>query len=572
MSISHPPKSIKDLSNLEGLHFLPLGGCKEIGMNANFYHSHGQWLMVDNGITFSRTPDAILMTDIRSFVNSIDIKTLQGLVITHAHEDHLGAAAYLWPYLRCKMYATPFTAFILKKKLKDVGLESKAEVIEIDLGGSINLGVFSVRFVSLTHSIPEPNALVIKTPEGTIFHTGDWKNDPDPLIGQPINGEQMKAIGDEGVLAVVCDSTNIFEEGTSGSEKTVQKSLEKAVQQCKGRVILSCFSSNLARVQSAYQAALANGRKVCLMGRSLERIVAAARHCGYFNEEIQFISAGEANELPPSRVMIITTGSQAEPSAALTRMSLRTHPFIKLHKDDTIIFSSRVIPGNQESISALQNRLVLDNITILNDKDKDLHVSGHPCQDELRQMYEWLRPSLAVPVHGEDMHIREHALFAQKLGIPAIRPHNGCLFRLAPGPVELVGNVPTGMLALDGKRITEEQGPVMTQRRRLLSGGILVINVILSRSTQKIVQKHITNYGVFETSNDFKEWEGLISKELASAFCQENLERTPSPSSKRRNPSILSELSHMAEKQISTLFKNRWAIFPIIKVVTLWVS
>ncbi len=565
----------KTLKSLEGLHFLPLGGSGEIGMNANFYFCDGQWIMIDNGITFSRVPDSVLMTDIRAFIETIDRKSLQGLVITHAHEDHVGAAAYLWPYLKCPLYATPFTAYILRQKLKEVGLE-KVPVTEVPLEGSIQLGVFDIEFVSLTHSVPEPNGLFIKTPKGNIFHTGDWKIDPTPLIGNSIDHEKLIGYGNKGVLALVCDSTNIFEEGKSGSEEEVRVTIEELVAECEGRVFISCFSSNLARIQSCYQAAVKAGRKVCLIGRSLERMVAAARHCGYLDNAISFIAPEDLKLYAPSQILIISTGSQAEPGAALTRMSRNSHPFVTFTPSDTIIFSSRMIPGNQEAIAGLQNRLVMQGVNMVTYKE-GLHVSGHPCRGELAQMYEWLKPQILIPVHGEDMHIKEHALFGKEQGIPqTIRPHNGQLFCLSAEKVVHVEDVPTGRLALDGRRLIESEGPVLRQRKQLLEKGIVSIHLSIARATSRILNKSFIHYGIFEDDDERKEWEDVMESKINDIFSQistgrSSPEKGAAPVKSGQSSKEIREMGIACEKEIRHTFRKRMGIDPIVKISAGWV-
>ena len=565
----------KTLKSLEGLHFLPLGGCGEIGMNANFYFCDGQWIMVDNGITFSRVPDSVLMTDIRAFVETIDLKSLKGLVITHAHEDHVGAAAYLWPYLKCPLFATPFTAYILRQKLKEVGLE-KVPVTEIPLGGSMQLGVFDIEFVSLTHSIPEPNALFIKTPKGNIFHTGDWKIDPTPLVGKSIDHDKLISCGNQGVLALVCDSTNVFEEGESGSEEEVRVTIEEIVAQCKGRIFISCFSSNLARIQSCYQAAVKAGRKVCLIGRSLERMVAAARHCGYIDNTVSFISPEDLKLYAPSDILIISTGSQAEPGAALTRMSRKTHPFVTFTPEDTVVFSSRMIPGNQEAISGLQNRLVMLGVNMITYKE-GLHVSGHPCRGELAQMYAWLKPQILIPVHGEDMHIKEHALFGKQQGIPqTIRPHNGQLFAFSEDKVTHVEDIPTGRLALDGRRLIDSEGPVLRQRKQLLEKGIVSIHLSIARATAKILNKSFISYGIFEEDEERKEWEEIMDSKINEIFSHSSAGKSSSDkgASTARGSQLSKDVREMGitcEKEIRHSFRKRMGIDPIVKISASWV-
>jgi ribonuclease J len=586
--VSNPSHQFKKiLENPQGLSFVPLGGSGEIGMNANFYCCDGQWLMVDNGITFSRSPDMVLMSDIRHFVESVDLSKLQGLFVTHAHEDHVGAVAYLLGYLNCPLYATPFTAYILGEKLKELNL--KVQVNEVPLLSRTQVGHFNIEFVSLTHSIPEPSALMIRTAHGNIFHTGDWKIDPKPLIGQAIDTKRMIELGQEGVLALVCDSTNVFEEGFSGSEGDVENAIYDVVAGCTGRVIISCFSSNLARIHSCYKAAVATHRKVCLVGRSLQRMVDAARHCGYFNDSFQFIPVEEVKNHAPSSVMILTTGSQAEPKAALTRMSNKDHPFVTLGEHDTVIFSSRVIPGNQEAIAALQNRLTLQNVQMITYKE-GLHVSGHPCRDELAQMYDWLKPQIVVPVHGEAIHLKEHAAFALSKGVPfAIVPKNGNIFHLSPGPIKLLGDVPTGRLALDGRRLVDYTGPVVTQRKELLDRGSLFVFVALSSANRKILSRTVMSHGVFEYEAERDAVESqiknLITEIYTEAINQGDLKKRIKGGKDNKPSSVASEDSIVAPpaskssapthitaaRRIRNLFYKKWGVQPVVRVHSVWV-
>lgn len=605
-----PPAS---LSSLSGLHFLPLGGCGEIGMNANLYCVDDEWLMVDNGVTFSRYPDTVLMSDIRPFIHAVDVRErLKGLVITHAHEDHVGAVAYLWPHLQCPVYATPFTLNILRHKMREVGLKINC-LHEIELEKDVQIGPYHVEFVSLTHSVPEPSALMIRTKYGNIFHTGDWKIDPEPLIGQSIDSNRMEKLGEEGVLALVCDSTNVFIKGVSGSEYGVRTTLSHLIAKCENKVILSCFSSNLARVKSAYEAAKKAGRKVCLVGRSLQRMVDAAFHCGYFDNSMSFLPIHEASTYPGSKLLIMTTGSQAEPMAALTRMSLGKHPLLHINEGDTVVFSSRVIPGNQEAISALQNRLIRMGVTLVvrdedveeiicsgsscddfqRDKEQwngdtyigDLHVSGHPCRDELAQIYKWLKPTIVVPVHGEDLHIKEQALLAKSLGIPhAIRPHNGQLFKLTPQGATCEGRFPTGRLAVDGNRFLEAEGSVLYQRMQLLDRGILDILLVFYKGQEGKFKTKILSHGVFQDDREKRHWKDVIYR-LASEELDPNTEEKPqegkrekqkdqgknsgSSEGDKKTPRASVDLSERCfglQKTIQDAFQKKWGKSPIVKV------
>ena len=566
----------KILEKPKGLNFLPLGGCGEIGMNANFYSCDDQWLMVDNGITFSKMPPSVLMTDIRHFIESIDRNSIQGLFVTHAHEDHLGAVAYLWPYLKCKIYATPFTCFILRHKLEDLNISTDA-VVEVPIDSSVEVGNFNVDFVSLTHSVPEPSALFIRTKHGNIFHTGDWKIDPDPIIGQPIDVEKMKSFGKEGVRALVCDSTNVFEPGTAGSESEVRDALHKAIKGCEGRVVVSCFSSNIARIHSCHHAAVAEGRKVCVIGRSLERMVMAAQHCGYFGDDMVFVDPQDMNDLPPARSMIITTGSQAEPRAGLTRMSIGTHPLVTLNEQDTVIFSSRIIPGNQEAISDLKNRLVRKDVNMILYQE-DIHVSGHPCQGDLAKIYNWLKPDILVPVHGQDIHIKKQAEFGKEQGIKhAIRPHNGMMFSLSSPEPKLLTIVPTGRLAVDGRRLIESEGPVIKQRLRLIEDGMLSLAIVVSKKDKRrILSRIIASFGVFEHQDERRDIEGHI-KNIASEHITsqdengQEEEGREGPEPRKANPEGTKNRRSLpmyvqVERSVRQMFKRRLGIAPVVKV------
>jgi ribonuclease J len=430
--------------------FLPLGGAGEIGMNLNLFAHDGQWLMVDLGITFGDRLGVDIITPDPAFI--VERKeSLVGLILTHAHEDHVGAVPYLWPLLQCPVYATPFTASILRQKLKDKPWGKKVPIIEVPLSSTVQVGKFSVEFITLTHSIPEPNAVAITTPLGTILHTGDWKIDANPLVGEVTDHSRLTELGDQGVLAMVCDSTNVFTEGTSGSEGCVRNELISLVgKHPEGRVVVACFASNVARLETAAVAARANGRQPVLVGRSLIRMEEAARQNGYLKDIPPFLNEETAQILPKNKVLLIATGSQGEPRSALARIASGQHPVIDLEAEDTVIFSSRMIPGNERSISALQNRLVLQGIKVITAHEEDIHVSGHPARDELLQMYAWVRPQILVPVHGEARHLQEQANLGLASGIPkAVIPENGTLIHLASGQPRIIDKVPTGRFGLD---------------------------------------------------------------------------------------------------------------------------
>jgi ribonuclease J len=468
------------------LVFLPLGGSGEIGMNFNAYgygpaHAR-EWIIVDCGVLFGRESSQpgvdVLMPDIRALTGNCE--KILGIIATHAHEDHIGAIAHLWPMLRCSIHATPFTARLITGKLDEAGLSARVRVKEVPVGGSLTLGPFSLDFISITHSILEPNLLAIRTPLGIVAHTGDWKIDPDPLLGEETDTAALEKLGDEGVLALVCDSTNALVPGTSGSESTVRESLIDLIGTLKGRVAVTGFASNVARLDSIARAARTHGRHIALVGRSMQKMVAAARECGYLKDFPPVLDETEAMELPARKVLLLCTGSQGEPRAAMARIADDSHPNVHLSEGDTVIFSSRVIPGNELAIFELQNQLAARGIELLTAEDHFVHVSGHPCRDELAQMYRWIRPKVAVPVHGEIRHQVAHAALAKQMQVPqALVPQNGHLFRLAPGRPQLIDEVPSGRVHLDGRVLVAEGEGLSRSRRAMAHAGLLVVSLVL---------------------------------------------------------------------------------------------
>ena len=468
------------------LVFLPLGGSGEIGMNFNAYGfgppNRRQWIVVDCGVTFGRETDSpgvdLILPDIRYLAERRG--DVLGIVATHAHEDHIGAIALLWPMLKCPIYATPFTARLIEGKLAEAGLS--VPVREVELSGSLNLGPFKIDFISITHSIPEPNLLAIRTPLGVIAHTGDWKIDPEPMLGAVTDVNAIRKLGDEGVLALVCDSTNALVPGHSGSEAKVRDSLVQLVGTLKGRIAVTAFASNVARLDSVAHAARVHGRKVALVGRSMHKIVQAARESGYLKDFPATLDAAEAGELPANRVLYLVTGSQGEPRAALSRIARANHPDVQLGKGDAVIFSSRVIPGNDLAIFELHNQLSALGVEVLTAEDHFVHVSGHPARDELAEMYRWTRPRIAVPVHGELRHMAEHARLAKSLQVPeALVPSNGQLYRLAPGPAELIDEVPSGRIHMDGRVLVAEGEGLAKSRRAMGFAGLIAITLVLDQ-------------------------------------------------------------------------------------------
>jgi ribonuclease J len=525
--------SVRDFKK-DHLYFVPLGGSGEIGMNCNLYCYNGRWLMVDLGVTFAQLPGIeVVMPELKSFLPYV--KDLEGLFLTHAHEDHFGAVAYLWNQIRCPVYATPFTAFLLRQKMAEQRVNFP--ITEVPLSGCAHIGLFEVQVISLTHSIPEPNGLFIKTPGGNIFHTGDWKIDPGPLVGSSTDEKALSRIGLEGLDVIVCDSTNVFEEGHSGSEEIVRESLVELVKKCRGhRVVISCFASNIARLSSCMVAAQESGRQAVLAGRSLKRFDEAARACGYFKSGASagregsqtvpaFLQEDQAQGLSAQETLIVATGSQGEVRAALFRLAKDQHPFLKLEAGDYVIFSSRIIPGNEKQIYALQNLLVRRGIHLITHKEADqIHVSGHPSQEELREMYTWTKPKKALPVHGEDRHLKAHVDFALSLGVKeALAPHNGDIIHIGPGPMEKVGHMFAGRLGVDGNRLIPLESPILQERVYGSEHGVIMVSVVLRK--EQLYDCHITFWGLFDRP-EAAQWAGRITKRVQQVYGQVGYNRS----------------------------------------------
>ena len=468
------------------LVFLPLGGSNEIGMNFNLYgygpeHAR-KWIVVDLGITFGdlTTPGVEVILPHPEYIEE-HAKDILGIVLTHAHEDHIGAVAWLWPRLRAPVYATPFTAFLLREKLREADLLDEVEIIEVPLSGQFQLGPFELDLITLTHSIPEPNGLAIRTPLGVVLHTGDWKIDPDPLLGSATDETAIRKLGDEGVLAMVCDSTNVFVDGEAGSESEVREALGALIGSLKGKVAVACFASNVARMDTVIRSAEAAGRRVCLVGRSMHRMSAAAKSVGLMEDIQPFVTDAQARSLPDDKVLYLCTGSQGEPRAALSRIAEGSHPHVNLGLGDHCIFSSRVIPGNEIAIRNVQDKLADRGVRLYTERDHPgIHVSGHPCRDELKRMYQWARPQIAVPTHGERRHLVEHAALAKDLQVPhAIAPRNGDMVRLAPGHPAIIDETPSGRIYVDAGVLTPENGEALRERRHAAHNGMLSVAVAI---------------------------------------------------------------------------------------------
>jgi len=488
------------------LLFLALGGSGEIGMNVNLYGTQGKWVMVDLGLTFADPgyPGVELILPDLAFIEE-NADDLLGVVLTHGHEDHIGAIPYLAADLGVPLYATRFTADLIRGKLEEEGLAGKVELNVIDNEGSFQLGPFGFTYVPLAHSIPEGNALLIETPYGRIFHTGDWKIDREPLLGIPSTAEELTAIGDKGVLALVCDSTNVFNEEASGSEADVRTALDEVIGACKARVLVTTFASNAARLQTLGEVARDTGRKLCVAGRSLDRIIRVAKASGYLRHFPPTIDADEAMRLPPREVMIIATGGQGEARAALSRIAFDSHP-IKLSKGDAVVFSSKQIPGNEIAIGRIQNALAAKGVEMITDRQADVHVSGHPGRPELKAMYEWIRPEIILPVHGELRHMAEQARFALGLGVPrGIVQSNGTVVRLAPDGPRAIGHERAGRLVLDGDVILPADGSTMNERRRISLYGFIGVTIAIGKDGRMKGEPalHLQGLPVEEDRDDF---------------------------------------------------------------------
>ena len=467
------------------LVLLPLGGAGEIGMNFNAYGfgpgDDKKWIVLDCGVLFGReaaTPGVDLIVPDIAFLAERRRDVL-GIVATHAHEDHIGAIHLLWPMLKCPVYATPFTAKLIEGKLAEAGLKEKVKLHAVPLHGHIALGPFALELVSITHSIPEPNAVAIKTALGTVVHTGDWKLDGAPQVGEKTDENRLRALGDEGVLALVCDSTNALVEGHSGSEADVKKALTELIGTLKGRIAVTAFASNVARVDTIAKAAKTHGRHVVLVGRAMHKIVQAAKETGYLEDFPPILDAEEAEHLPASKVLYICTGSQGESRAALTRIASGEH-IVKLGPGDTVIFSSRIIPGNEIGIFDLHNKLTALGVDVLSADDHFVHVSGHPARGELSEMYRWVRPKISVPVHGELRHLHAHAELAKSLQVQqAVVIENGHMLRLAPGRAQVIDETPSGRVHLDGDVLVSEGAGLARARRSLSFAGMIAVTLVL---------------------------------------------------------------------------------------------
>ena len=469
------------------LIFCPLGGSGEIGMNMNLYgygeKNNHQWIIIDIGVGFvdDSVPGIDLMVPDPDFILQRK-DDLLGILLTHAHEDHIGAIALLWPSLECPIYATPFTATLIKEKFREKKINIGSHLKIIELNGNVKIGPFDINYVTLTHSILEPNALQIKTPHGTLLHTGDWKCDTDPLIGKQMDEIKLKEIGKQGVLAMICDSTNIFTEGRSGSEKDVRESMLTVFENIKKKIIVTTFASNVARMETVFKCAEKVGRHLSLVGRSMHRIYNTARECGYLQNIKPPLDPRDAKKIPRDKIVYLCTGSQGEPLGAMNRIVNQEHPDVYLDQGDTVIFSSRIIPGNEKKLFKIHNQLVKNNINVISEENAFIHVSGHPGRDEMRDMYEWIKPKISIPVHGEHRHMKEHYDFATSLGVPQpMLIENGDMIRIAPGEPKIIDKVHNGKLYVDGNRVIDDQSRFLKDRKNIAHNGLMDVILIISK-------------------------------------------------------------------------------------------
>lgn len=488
----------------KGLFFVPLGGAGEIGINFGLYSCDGQWIAVDCGVGFAgdRLPGVDMVLPDPTFAEQI-AKNLKALIITHAHEDHIGAVGHFWPLLRCPVYATPFAAEMLETRLDEAGILGRVSLETVEAGDELDLAPFDIELIPVNHSVPEAVSLLIRTKYGNVFHTGDWRFDDTPVVGKPANYARFKELGKENVLAMVADSTNVFVENDILSESDVKDSLTTLFSRYSGkRLVVTCFASNVGRIESIAEAAEKNGRTVCLLGRSLWRVEGAGRACGYFRGINVFLTDEEAQDLPPSKVLYLCTGCQGEPKAALSNLSYGVYRSLQLNKGDVVIFSSRVIPGNEQAIANIKNRFIAKGIEVVTDKDALTHVSGHANHNDMKRMYGFVRPKIAVPVHGEAAHLFEHAKLADECGISqTVIPKDGDVISFGADKAEVIGSVQSGLMAMDGRKIIPVNADVLKKRRRMLEDGTVVATVVLDKKNTVVGSVQISATGLIDAQS-----------------------------------------------------------------------
>ena len=533
------------------LIFCPLGGSGEIGMNMNLYaygkEDDQKWIIVDMGVTFAddSIPGIDLIYPDPGFI--LEKKNdLLGIVLTHAHEDHIGSVAHIWPDLKCKIYATPFTAILLKEKFNEKKIDITKYLEIVQLNGKINLGPFEIDFVTLTHSILEPNGLSIKTPAGLILHTGDWKIDPNPLIGENIDEKKLREIGNNNVIAMICDSTNVFSPGRAGSELEVRENLLKIIEKKKKRVVVTSFASNVARMESIFYCAKKTNRQISLVGRSMHRIYRAAKQCGYLKNIIEPIEPKKAGKISKDKIIYLCTGSQGEPMGAMNRIIKGSHPDVQLESGDTIIFSSKIIPGNEKKLYQLHNEIVKNNLEIITEENAFVHVSGHPNRDDLKDMYKWVKPKCIIPVHGEHRHMIEHINFAKEMQIPqTLLVQNGDIIKIFPGnEPQIIDKAPSGRMYLDGSIGVYEDSQSVKDRKNLSINGYLEVTIIVANNG-KIKRPVISYKGIPE--NQISETFIFDMEDEISNIC-----RTFSLQSKNQEKNLIETLKQNCKRIVKS--------------------
>jgi ribonuclease J len=547
----------------EDLVFVSLGGLGEIGMNAALYGfgppARRKWLMVDLGVAFAgpELPGIDLIMPNLDFIEKLK-RDLVGLVITHAHEDHVGAIADLWPRLGCKVYATRFAAGLLEtRRLSEHGAP-KVPLNVVPIGGTLDLAPFQVEFVPVAHSIPEACALIVGTPAGVVVHTGDWKIDPTPMVGLPTDVARLRAAGDAGVLAMICDSTNILREGTSPSEQDVAKGLYALIAGAEGRVAVTTFASNVARLRAVAEAAMACGRQVVIVGRAMQRVIEVAGDCGYLRGLPPFLPPDAFDRLPRSQIVALVTGSQGEQRAALSRIAEDEHPEITFSPGDRVIFSSRTIPGNEKPVGNIINNLVAQGIEVITDRTHLVHVSGHPRREEVAQMYAWVRPKIAIPAHGEAQHLAEHAHFAQQAGVAhVIKAANGDLVQLAPGTPSIIDETGHGRVYKDGNVVISAKDESIDQRRKLAFAGVVSIAIAIDPKGELAGDPDVLFAGLPTRLNGAKPTDELIDDAIFETI--DSL-----PRQKRRDADTVASA---VEKAVRSMVNQAWGKKPVVHVL-----
>jgi ribonuclease J len=553
---SHAPKA--------DFVFLPLGGVGEIGMNLYLYgygpEDAREWLIVDMGVTFGGEQEPgvdVILPDIR-FIEE-ERHNIAGLLLTHAHEDHFGAVTDLWPALAgIPVYATPFTAEMLKAKLTEIGLVNGFPLQVIPMGDRRKIGPFDVELISMSHSIPEPSAVVIRTPLGAALHTGDWKLDDNPLTSAPTDAARLKALGNDGIAALICDSTNAIRDGVSPSEADVAVVLARLIREAPRRVAVTTFASNVARLGSVAKAARAAGRELVVVGRAMLRVIEAAQATGYLDPNLKFHDETVFAKLPPRKVVALCTGSQGEPRAALARIAQGEHPNVELEEGDRVIFSSRTIPGNEKAVSRVQNGLADLGTEIITDQDDAVHVSGHPRRGELEQLYGWVKPGIAIPMHGEGRHLEAHARLAERLGVEqVVRARNGTMVRLLPGPAEIIDDVPVGRLYRDGTLLTRADDGQVRERRKLSFAGSVAVSLVLSDKGVLLAEPEIALTGLPPADA-----QGTPFAEIVRGAVSGTIESIPRP--KRKDQALVSDA---VRRSVRAAVNQAWGKKPMCSVL-----